>query len=272
MSETSSFAPKGSGGRRPGKGWRDMSLSDGSGRTKIVDVQDLRQQIRIAAARRDTDALVRLLAAATWPRDALQIIGDALVEALGSGAQETEPAARVCSAELRGRGWEGDDILADALDAKLGEGAAPSLQPVPVRLDDVATALEGDEFTSGGRIDLATGDFWPALDPDYSDLDDEDDEDDEEDSEREWLWVNGQGSHDGYRDMEAFIVRLDDATIADLLGVAIQGRGAFRRFKDTLGRWPEQLEAWYAFSEERQLGRARAWLADQGYTPVRQAP
>jgi hypothetical protein len=35
----------------------------------------------------------------------------------------------------------------------------------------------------------------------------------------------------------------------------------------TLGRWPEQLEAWHAFNEERQLGRARAWLADQGYTP-----
>jgi hypothetical protein len=72
--------------------------------------------------------------------------------------------------------------------------------------------------------------------------------------------------------MEAFIARLDDTTIADLLGVAILGRGAFRRFKDTLGRWPDQLEAWYAFSEERQLGRARAWLADQGYTPVRPLP
>ena len=122
----------------------------------------------------------------------------------------------------------------------------------------------------GGRIDLGTGEFWPALDPDYGDLDEEDDEDQE--SEREWLWVDGQGSHSGYRDMEAFIARLDDSMIADLLDFAIQGRGAFRRFKDTLDRWPEQLEAWYAFSEERQLGRARAWLADEGYTPVRPLP
>lgn len=69
--------------------------------------------------------------------------------------------------------------------------------------------------------------------------------------------------------MEAFIDRLQDDTIADLLTVAIQGRGAFRRFKDTLARRPDLLHAWHSFSEDRQLGRARAWLADQGYTPTR---
>ena len=234
-----------------------------------MDAHDLRQQIRSAAGRRDTDSLLDLLED-TWPRDALQIIGDGLAEALASGAPAAERSAHRCSSELRERGWEGDDVLANALEAKLGEGAVSSLRPVPVRLEDVATALEGSEFTSGGRIDLGTGEFWPALDPDYADLDEEDDEG--EDSEREWLWVGGLGSHDGYRDMEIFIARLDDAMIADLLGVAIQGRGAFRRFKDTLDRWPEQLEAWYAFSEERQLGRARAWLAHQGHTPVRPLP
>ncbi len=67
--------------------------------------------------------------------------------------------------------------------------------------------------------------------------------------------------------MEAFIATLDDAERADRLAVAITGRGAFRRFKDTIARWPELAERWYAFSEDRALGRARAWLADHGYTP-----
>lgn len=44
------------------------------------------------------------------------------------------------------------------------------------------------------------------------------------------------------------------------LAAAITGRGAFRRFKDELARWPGELERWYALSEERQLGRARSWL------------
>ena len=52
---------------------------------------------------------------------------------------------------------------------------------------------------------------------------------------------------------------------ADRLEIAISGRGAFRRFKDVLARWPGELDRWYAFSAERQRGRARAWLADAGY-------
>jgi Uncharacterised protein family (UPF0158) len=38
--------------------------------------------------------------------------------------------------------------------------------------------------------------------------------------------------------------------------IAIRGRGAFRRFKDELARWPGELERWHAFSEERQRGRS----------------
>jgi hypothetical protein len=52
---------------------------------------------------------------------------------------------------------------------------------------------------------------------------------------------------------------------ADRLDIAISGRGAFLRFKDTLARWPEELERWQACSTERQRGRARAWLAGAGY-------
>lgn len=49
--------------------------------------------------------------------------------------------------------------------------------------------------------------------------------------------------------------------------VAITGKGAFRRFRDVIARWPELAQRWYAFSEDRALGRARVWLADNGYTP-----
>jgi hypothetical protein len=44
-----------------------------------------------------------------------------------------------------------------------------------------------------------------------------------------------QGSREGYRD--------------------ISGRGAFRRFKDVLARWPDELERWYRVSNERERGR-----------------
>ena len=66
--------------------------------------------------------------------------------------------------------------------------------------------------------------------------------------------------------MEWFIADLEDPEVADRLSIAITGRGAFRRFKDVLSRWPDLMERWHGFSEDRHRGRARSWLADQGYT------
>ena len=65
-------------------------------------------------------------------------------------------------------------------------------------------------------------------------------------------------------------VEFDDrGTGADRLARAISGRGAFRRFKDVLFDRPGLLTRWYAFSNDRQRGRARSWLAAEGYTPTR---
>ena len=164
-------------------------------------------------------------------------------------------------------GWEGDADLAAGLEATLGSGPVPLLRPLPVDLDELAGVLEGDLATSGGRIDLRTGDVWPQPAIEYAEETEEDDNDDER-----WLRVECEGSREGYRDMELFIAALDDTDQVDRLSIAIGGRGAFRRFKDQLSRWPEQLEQWYAFSEDRQRGRARAWLAAEGYAPASRPP
>ena len=68
--------------------------------------------------------------------------------------------------------------------------------------------------------------------------------------------------------MGDFIATLDDPAVADRLSIAIDGKGAFRRFRDLLDRWPDVATRWYAFSDDRHIGRARAWLADAGYRPV----
>jgi hypothetical protein len=65
--------------------------------------------------------------------------------------------------------------------------------------------------------------------------------------------------------MEGFIAGVSDPGRADRLSIAIEGRGAFRRFKDTLARWPDDQGRWYQFSGERCRGRAREWLAIAGY-------
>jgi Uncharacterised protein family (UPF0158) len=105
--------------------------------------------------------------------------------------------------------------------------------------------------------------LWPEPAIEYAAEVGEEDPDKADDPNR-WLWVDSEGSRPGYRDMEWFISDIDDPEVADRLSIAM--RGACRRFKDTLYRWPELVSRWYALSDDRQRGRARAWLADHGYS------
>ncbi len=63
-------------------------------------------------------------------------------------------------------------------------------------------------------------------------------------------------SHRGYEDTEDFIATVEDRQFAELLEVAINGRGAFQRFKDVLARHPEERERWFGFKDERMEERA----------------
>lgn len=230
-----------------------------------------RADLRGAVYRGDGSAVVALLAdSGRWPVHALQLAGDGLLAALAASVEGATPLARRCVEELRGRGWEGDDELATALSARLGGAPMPPLRPLAVDLEELASALEGDPAYGGGRLDLRTGEVWPetALD----DLEDDDDEQDGDGEDERWLWVESRGSRPGYRDMEAFIVDLDEPELADRLAIAITGRGAFRRFRDVIARWPDLAERWFAFAEDRTRGRARAWLADEGYAPAPPSP
>src|SRR5262249_29194758 len=62
-----------------------------------------------------------------------------------------------------------------------------------------------------------------------------------------FLPVPGADSRAGYEDMEAFIETVASLRLRERLWGAIRGRGAFRRFKDVLGRQPAELERWFAF-------------------------
>ena len=117
--------------------------------------------------------------------------------------------------------------------------------------------------SAGGRIDITTGEVWSQAAIEYVLETGEEDEDSGDDPER-WLAVHGEGSREGYRDMELFIASVEDPGRAERLAIAIKGRGAFRRVKDELACWPGELERWHARSEERQRGRERSWLAASG--------
>ena len=82
-----------------------------------------------------------------------------------------------------------------------------------------------------------------------------------------YLQVPRADSREGYDDMQDFIDTLSDEQLQELLNVAIQGRGAFRRFKDVLARHPAEQQRWFDFQAARLDARAREWLAEEGCEP-----
>jgi hypothetical protein len=63
-------------------------------------------------------------------------------------------------------------------------------------------------------------------------------------------------------DMADFAESITDERAGHRLARAIQGRGAFRRFRDELhDEYPGLLPAWYAFRDVRARCRAIQWLA-----------
>jgi hypothetical protein len=228
-----------------------------------VDRRELTRQLRGAVYRGDGVAVVRLLG--TDGEASLQLAGDGVAIAL---TQEVDGARRLavdCIASLRERDWIGDAELADQLDGLAGTGPTPLLRPLSVNLEELSEILEGDPLTAGGALDLHTGEVWTRPAVEYAQEDGVDVETPDFDDADRFRWVDGD-SRDGYRDMVDFIDTVSGQRLGDRLNDAIRGRGAFRRFADTLRRESEdELSRWFEFAGERKRGRARAWLADVGY-------
>jgi hypothetical protein len=79
-----------------------------------------------------------------------------------------------------------------------------------------------------------------------------------EDPGDRFIRVPQNDSSESFGLMEEFIESVRDERAKDLLSRAIDGKGAFRRFKDTLFEFPKLREQWFAF-ENRQKWE---WAAD----------
>jgi hypothetical protein len=194
-----------------------------------------------------------------------QLVGGALLLALASEVVGAAPIAERCAAALRSRGWEGDGELALQLDAARGATApAAHTAEIPVDLELLSDVLEGGLDSVGGRLNLTSGEVWPetVLTDVWPDDEDELPDDDH------WLYVEPIGSRPAYLDMTDFIATRSSSDLRVRLEIAVDGRGAFGRFRRVLDDWPQDRDDWIELSEERRYGRARAWLARQGYQPA----
>jgi hypothetical protein len=136
-----------------------------------------------------------------------------------------------------------------------------------IDLDELYSAMENSSYAVEYYLDLETGEILFVSEG----MDDEETGKLKiqigEELDRYELIPKAE-SYEGYRDMQAFIATVEDDHLSELLEVAINGKGAFRRFKDVLLNYPEERERWFQFKDDRMKERALEWLDDIDVTLV----
>ncbi len=79
-------------------------------------------------------------------------------------------------------------------------------------------------------------------------------------SDGNYLRIDPVSSREQYRWMERFIPMVEDLDLRGKLTQAIDGKGAFRRFKDVLMSFAAERERWFQFRSERLRTFMEAWL------------
>jgi hypothetical protein len=135
------------------------------------------------------------------------------------------------------------------------------LDLVGIDVEEIATALaDQTDYEHRWLLDPRTGQvaFWTS-DTGI------DGENPVEIDELDLILIDPIPSYVWYQDMADFAEGISDAAAGRRLATALQGRGAFRRFKNQLyEHHPELISVWHALRDVRARRRAVDWLLNQG--------
>ena len=147
---------------------------------------------------------------------------------------------------------------------------------VKVKLNDVLDALDFSNDETEYYLDKATGKVHMLGREELDAGEDDDPLDGYPEWQREVIEIArrvAQGRDDGlialptkwdlneYEIMRGFCESLPEASVQEALIIAIQGQGAFRRFKDAIHRL-DVAEDWYRYRAERFKAIAIDWCRD----------
>ncbi|MET0790057.1 MAG: UPF0158 family protein [Polyangiaceae bacterium] len=148
-------------------------------------------------------------------------------------------------------------------DLDSGSGGAQQLRDIPVDWEALEDAFENNAPEVHSYLHLVSGEVLRVVDgiadPEmHSRIA----------SDTTYMRIEPVSSREQYRWMERFIPMVEEGELRDQLTAAIDGKGAFRRFKDVLMTYGTERERWFAFRSERLRVFMEAWLSAHGLAPV----
>lgn len=130
-----------------------------------------------------------------------------------------------------------------------------------IDVEEIATALaDQTDYEHRWLIDPRTGEvaFWTS-DTGI------DGQNPIELDELDLILIDPLPSHVWYQDMVDFADGISDRGAGERLSRLLEGKGAFRRFKNQLYQeQPQLISAWHALRDARARVRAVQWLANEG--------
>lgn len=81
-----------------------------------------------------------------------------------------------------------------------------------------------------------------------------------------FVHLDPASSREQYRWMERFVASVEDGSLKDRLILAIDGKGAFRRFKDVLLSYPIERDRWFTYRATLLHIYINGWLATKDIT------
>src|SRR5436190_11147025 len=87
-----------------------------------------------------------------------------------------------------------------------------------------------------------------------------------------YLRIDPASSREQYRWMERFVSSVADPPLRERLLIAIDGKGAFRRFKDVLLAYPAERERWFTYRADLLHWHMHNWLIEREIEATTAAP
>ena len=150
---------------------------------------------------------------------------------------------------------------------------APAAQRGPVRIeldwDALEIAVERNspdtdsylDLTTGRVITITSGDPEAALNRQQV-----------SENIRNFLRVEPASSREQYRWMEKFVGSVTDEALRERLIISVDGKGAFRRFKDVLLAYPAERERWFSYRAELLHWHMQQWLESHDIKTTNEPP
>ncbi len=139
---------------------------------------------------------------------------------------------------------------------------------VPIRYDELVHGYENGTREKRYFLDIDTGELHPIF------VDMIERGANTEDAKRiaagvgtRYFLLPFKSTGEGYEEMENFIDSVDEAKTREMLTNAIEGDGAFKKFRQILALFPPDEERWFKWKEEDQEEKIDAFLKEYDIVP-----